>query len=494
MNELILLYMGYKKNIISFAILAVLALLVFPYINPLTNIYYGDSSVYMVISEAFLYGKIPYKDYFDDKGPLFYLFQIAGQYVGRGNVGIFILFVLNLFFVLKLFCKISTENHIDNKPFLYTIITIVFVACMVGNTSEEWSILFQMAPLFLFFRYLKSNRLPYLYSFIYGVCFASIFLIRLNNAVVNCAIIFTHIIVLLRNRKYQELLQHLFFGLIGFLVAIVPFVLFFIYKDGIEELIRMYVFDFNYFKVFHNSNPNIIIYNILLLSCCPLLAYYTWKARNNIRFELRMMCYTISVLTFLLYYKSAGFSHYFMVVIPVFILLLIIKLFNRERKYYLLSVLVVALPYTPLFARTCARFVIYNIVYQIPALYEKTGDIGGKPQKITNDYAEIMSRIPEKDKDSIYMYNTFPFSGIMINSGHSPIGHHFYLQDILYDVDKITDSKIEKEINYYILHHKARWVIAGKSCNTEFNNGLEKSYKCVFYAKNINIKLYIRNE
>ena len=92
------------KNICVFAFLLFVAT-VFVYVfsystSPLYPYYYGgDTAQFLTIGKAWYFGKIPYIDMFDHKGPFIFWIDMLGFLIGKGEkYGIAILQVIFMFF------------------------------------------------------------------------------------------------------------------------------------------------------------------------------------------------------------------------------------------------------------------------------------------------------------------------------------------------------------------------------------------------------------
>ena len=107
-------------------------------------------------------GKILYKDFFDHKGPMLYLFETIGLAISNGNtVGIWILEVMFMFANLCMLYKIS-RLYSNSKyiNILATIITIIpILACLqFGNLSEEFASPFIIYSLYVFSKFIITKK------------------------------------------------------------------------------------------------------------------------------------------------------------------------------------------------------------------------------------------------------------------------------------------------------------------------------------------------
>ena len=59
--------------------------------SPLTNEYGGDSAFFMLVGQGMTKGMLPYRDFFDMKGPYLFLVEYIGQLICYGRTGAFLM-------------------------------------------------------------------------------------------------------------------------------------------------------------------------------------------------------------------------------------------------------------------------------------------------------------------------------------------------------------------------------------------------------------------
>ncbi|MBR6007868.1 MAG: hypothetical protein IK056_02150, partial [Clostridia bacterium] len=65
-----------------------------------------DSLFFMTVGKGMTKGLLPYRDFFDMKGPYMFLIQYLGQLIWYGKTGIFLLQVMNLWLSLYIVSRI----------------------------------------------------------------------------------------------------------------------------------------------------------------------------------------------------------------------------------------------------------------------------------------------------------------------------------------------------------------------------------------------------
>jgi hypothetical protein len=113
-----------------------------------------DTSVFLTIAQGITKGQVPFRDFFDNKGPLTYLFSAPGMYFG-GLAGVWI---TELFFMCISVLFAYKTALFFGKPYFafwgvvcsFTVFQFFFYE--VAGT-EEYSLPFMMVSLYIFIKY-----------------------------------------------------------------------------------------------------------------------------------------------------------------------------------------------------------------------------------------------------------------------------------------------------------------------------------------------------
>ena len=257
-----------------YLILAIIFLSVFSYsTSPLYNSYGGDSSIFMLIGRGILDGKVPYVDLFDHKGPILFFIESFGQWIIRERTGIFIIQIVNLFICLFTIHKIS-ELFIPRNKIIIVILsflTIIGITLRNGNISEEYSLSFLLITIYLSICYFKQKSQTHkpLYAFIYGICFMSLFLIKMNNIIPIAAVVFVILVDLIIKKDYKNVIENAVGFIAGILIVLTPICIYFISKDAIYEMIYgTILFNFKYMEI---ENAKLPLINTLAVQFMTIL-------------------------------------------------------------------------------------------------------------------------------------------------------------------------------------------------------------------------------
>lgn len=233
-----------------------LFLLLFSYMtSPVFPYSYGwDSAFFQLVGAGMTRGYLPYRDFFDMKGPWLFLIQYAGQLLIYGKTGIFLIQYVSLWSTLFL-CRRIFKVYFNERR-LWCQFLCLIPLCLIlaptmegGNLTEEWSLPFLFLALYWALPFLlkkQKTHSPYR-AFGYGCCFGVLMLIRITNSVLICAIILTVACALIRERQWKNFAFHVIAFLAGILAAFVPPLLYFGRFGEIKDMLYCtFVFGFQY--------------------------------------------------------------------------------------------------------------------------------------------------------------------------------------------------------------------------------------------------------
>lgn len=430
--------------IISFLVIFLFSIGTSPFYG---NYYTGDSSIFITIGKAMKEGKIVYKDIFDHKGPILFFIQMIGQYICEGRFGIFILEILALFisniFLYKSVCFFTT-----NKTALLSIfVSMIFMSYFIetGNYSEEYSLPFLSICLFLALKWLKNenkfSKKIYLYSFIYGICFATIAFIRLNNAAMICGLALAITIILIKEKKLKTLFGCACSVLLGIFLISIPVLLYFYSVDALYDMLYG-TFIHNFLYVSSNINTNMSITTRLVMAfILTTLLIFNCKKNSDIKYYILMM--TISYLTILITVNiGIKTNHYYMLSIPLITIFLppVINIFSSKNMNFLFKTFVILY--------IC---IIYTLGCFIPQIYHKINfeNIG-----LENIYSFINKNIESKNKDKILALGLFTAPSYLYGD-FLPCYKYAFMQDYLF----FSNPNIVNETYNYIKTGNIKYIL-----------------------------------
>ena len=402
--------------IVSFITLLLFAISVSP-----ISLFEGyDSCVFKQMGLAILQGKTPYVDLFDHKGPILYLINALGLWIG-GRWGLFILCVLNFTFVLFFWRKIACLYVADFVSIFAVIYGIVMYISVMdeGNMTEDWSLLPLSYSLYLSLRMQKKEQIPSMIeSYLIGVSAGSILFIRANNvALLVCSFILITYLLYIK-KVYKAIFDVIICTFGGFLSVILLILVFFYLKYGQIGLEQMlygtFIFNLTAYNPYHLASNSLTggllrsdinffffnpwaIYKLFFLFGIVLCIYAYVNNRGNERNKIGTF-FLVGSFFFCFYTIGRNtFGHYLISTLPLF---------------------VVAISYT--FKDSISKYILYifiPIYFSFPHIYNQIshGLFGLKKMDIEFYHKADMflNTISNKDKKNIWNYNAV-FKGIDI--------------------------------------------------------------------------------
>ena len=380
-----------------------------------------DSSIFQTIGLGIAQGKLPYVDLFDHKGGLFFIIQSLGWYLPWGRWGL--LLVQTIFMSATLIALFKTANLILDKAkaFGATICALLLYIIFMesGNQCETYMLPFTALTLYLALKYfIKSDcgKHPFIYSFIYGICFAVVFWIRPNDAVSQIGAIMAGIFCFMLYRKeYVNAIVNACIFLAGCAVATAPLIGFFAYHDCVYELLEG-TFLYNMKYVSDSGIPNIemVLVPFVLFGC---LIWISIRERQG---KLNFILIPMLALTLLLIGKR-GYWHYLITLIVPSLLLFAYMIKARCRVALGVILLAVAI----LSVRQ-HKYIFKSIQQhnELASFYAQT--------------RRIIDNVPAEEKDMIWNLNLIKASnddkpnifstlGVFINSRITPCNRVFVM-------------------------------------------------------------------
>ncbi len=167
-------------------------------------------------------GFLPYRDIFDNKGPLLYLINFLGILLtNHGYMGIWLIEVIFMFFDLVFIDKIC-RLFFNNR--IFSIFIISFLAIPIatflegGNYSEEYAMPFILMSLYYFIKYiLYPDKYKYYESLITGISMAFVLLLRPNMITLWLVYALFFLFDFIKKKKFVELSETIFYFFVGLL-------------------------------------------------------------------------------------------------------------------------------------------------------------------------------------------------------------------------------------------------------------------------------------
>lgn len=464
----------YIFNIVS----SIIFLLLFsPYTTPL-NPYYGyDDNIFMIIGQGINKGYVPYKDLFDHKGPiLFFIYAIADM-IWHGKMGLFILQIVNLFIINTCIFKMALLYKCSYKK-IYIIIAIFMIYFIgtigEGAMNEEFSLSFLMICFYLSLKYLYNYtniveyKIPLYISFLFGISFAIVFLIRANNSALICGIILGYAIILLQQKQYLYLLANIAIFLLGIGIVFLPVILYFIKQHAFDDFI-FYSFTYNYIYAV-GGIQNTQDYIMKIVWVLPTVILFI----ASVKFIKEEKLIIIPSLVISLFSVSLGNSylHYYTLLLPL-IVFFIIKLFiNLNYKYFIMLTCICYIPYIYTSAKNIGKILYFDILKDRDEYYAELD--------------KVYKLIDKKDKDkTLPIELTYKDYSLYTKYNMTPCCRFFHFQNkFMKDIPSVKKELLyncKNAIPAYILIPNLN-VIG----STEVRKAIDSNYRLIYKRENCN--------
>lgn len=281
-----------------------------------------DSYCYRYMGMIMARGGVPYRDAFDNKGPLLYLINCIGYKISK-KYGVFIIEYVFMMAYLMVQYSIARRFADVKRSIIYTVSALGPIgAFLIGNMTEEYALVFISIGLLVFIDYFLFDKKNWYRIVICGIACGAVLMLRPNMVVVWAVFCIYAVIISIRDNKTFPLKTMLqFTG--GVLIAVIPFVIWLFANDAIVDFWKDYYITNIMYSSAENSLANILnsfssyIFASLSEVYFLLMLILIIKKQNlgfNIAYMIFMFlnCLVISL-------PGLGFEHYGMVVVPTLI-------------------------------------------------------------------------------------------------------------------------------------------------------------------------------
>lgn len=474
----------------------------------LNNVNYGSDSAWIqLVAKAWTEGLVPYLDTFDHKGPMYFAIDALGYLFPNSRLGLYIVEslmmsaqILILLKCIRLVCRENKSLRIIQLICLVLFVLFYTYTMCDGGLSEEYSNLFLLISFYYLLKYYylyyeKGTKChPWKHAFVYGMCFGAITMIRINNAASMCIYIFFIIVILIKNKEWKNLGQNAIAALLGALVVIVPFCIYFYSKGALYEFWH-YAFEYNYnymkIKMGTSSQPIKRLFFYLVPELMLIVSgVYVYLRKKYILATATIVCALLQTYMLL---SGAQFTHYFMLGIP----LIIVAYFNfviSEEEFvpeHLLKGILIVFFLIP--QMVCIVFGIHNL----PRKFEETfgKDTISEKQEYNDNLLKMISLIPEDERDDVGSYNIKGCQKVIfLISDVKPAPRHMLATEL----HTTYDYSVMQMTMEWFYDNNPKWIIMPDSSEMpEMQEYLAGRYELVYSASlpnDDNMYLYEKKE
>lgn len=314
-----------------------------------------DANSFMTMGKGMFNGLVPYRDLFEQKGPLLYLIHGLSWLIDNtGFFGVYLFEVISLTITLILASKLV---RLFVAP-MYSYLIIPVFACLPllsrnfdnGGSAEEFSFALIMGVFYLMARHFKQTEPQPMNSWtalLLGFLAGCIFMIKYTMLGLWIGLAIVLAVDCIGRRKFAELLRIAGFFICGIVLAWIPWQIYFGLNHAIDDFFYTYIYvnltcyqaDLTLFQSIRLTGGtllwgfnNNLIAALLTLFGLTAFSFRTSPFRKGIfRFGLPICFVTLIITT---YYGGHDFGYYLLALFPflIFGLIAVAAAISRRRE------------------------------------------------------------------------------------------------------------------------------------------------------------------
>ncbi len=207
-----------------------------------------DANAFMSVGKSWIKGLIPYRDLFEQKGPILYLlYAISAGISNTSFIGVYILEIINLtitlIFASKIIDLFIKDDHYKYLGIILFGFSSVFLKTFGhGGSAEEFTMPLFMISLYYFLSYLnvKDYKISKKVIFLNGLIAGIVLWIKYSLLgfwfIFEASIFFIYVF----QKKYKEAILSALIFLSGMLIATIPWIIYFGYNHALNDLFNVY--------------------------------------------------------------------------------------------------------------------------------------------------------------------------------------------------------------------------------------------------------------
>ncbi len=373
--------------------------------SPFYKYWYGcDASFFTLVGRGILEGKIPYRDFFDLKGPYFFFIEALGQLMAHDRLGAFLIQIPFAFASLVLIYEICLL-FITKKKAVFVMIVYLWANITTlwgGNTMEEFALPISLACLYIVLRETvqkkrKFDDLQVSYMVLLGFSLGFDVLSKISVGAPVLGIIAAIIYSDLCSKNIKRMLLNIVYILLGVALAAFPVIVYFGANGALTDMIDC-VFKLGFSRSTDYYESFSLTWE-LKLSGCVFAFVFAILMRDRIQKEVSVILMAMSAATWLLLHLGTPFYYYFTTVYPSLCLALILFLKIYE-PLILFENWKQAVCIALFFVFTC-YYVPSGLDTVRTVLYDRNSGSGIDYQKNATDIGAL---IPECDRNSVFSF------------------------------------------------------------------------------------------
>ncbi|MDR0199328.1 MAG: glycosyltransferase family 39 protein [Streptococcaceae bacterium] len=485
-----------KRSILLIAI-AFVSILIYSKSSPLyfTN-NWVDPNAYMTVGRGILHGLVPYRDLFEQKGPLLYFIHAIAALFGNNFFGVFLIEGVLMSANLLIFYQLA-KLFLNEMAALFTTFFLPFLLVnyswfQSGDSAEEFAVPAILYVIYLIFAKVgREISLSARDFYVLGLLTAYLFWIKYTTTGALIGFFLFVGIYLLLKRSWRELGIAVATSFMGMLTLTLPILLYFALNDALESLFNVY-FVFNmtsysgdtsflgrmtniwgvltYYGSLHPlafglGTLGVVVVLIIATTGVSRLFHVNRLQNKHLANSLFLVCFVTTVIG--QFYGGRAYGYYLFVLVPfaafgmIGIGLIVSRWtsFTSLKKYYKISYSV-----SILLAILLPLSVNINIAYSRlnPNNTDRYDNVPGKPANATtesaqDEFAKIIDKVPNS---TLLNYQWLDW-GFYLAADKIPVTYYFEQQNVDYNVyPQNTDAQ-----NQYVAEGLTTFVVCEQAPN-----------------------------
>ena len=251
---------------------------------------------------------------------------------------------------------------------------------------EVFSLPFLFIGIYYFAKFIKNNfNLRKIDIVIWGMCTGAIAILKLNVDLIFLGLFMAIGIYYIKNKKEKEIIRWIKYGILGFIIIIVPFLIYLVSKGALVECLNscyincvssfkkipfqeMIINYLNMLKYINNSCAMTLTL-VFIITASMFLIFKKINNKENLYLVLGTLLATLLNICSTMI-SSYVYAHYFVTFIPIVLLeiTIILKILNERIKVkvkkYILCIFIILLTVSS-YTDTIKQ-VKFNLTYEIP--------------------------------------------------------------------------------------------------------------------------------
>ena len=484
---------------------AVLFILAFSlWTSPLYDHWYGcDASFFTLVGRGMLNGMVPYRDFYDLKGPYFFFVQALGQFISRGHFGIYILQVIALYTSLVLMYKLA-RLYISHGKALGVIVFFLlpYISLMWGgNCLEEFALPLNLLAIFLNVKFFltpgneapvtgsgnedtdpldenadrkKEMRRMYITAAITGLCFTIMTFSKVTAGAPLIGMCIGIFILMMIRRQFGDFGFYVLYFLLGVFIGLIPLLIYYGYHGSILRMLYCtFIFAFkrssDLSKIFSWELERKVAGATFSLIFALLHIY---DRRKKAVADECLLLLPMSLVTYLALHLGDGFIYYFITGMPclVYALILFAKIYDPLILFKNVR-------------QSICWLLIFIFVYQYtePSVNSFKAFLNRPDEEFQQNYyrnsMDMGALIPVFDRDRVFSFDIdmqwYEINGIL------PCNR--YVVNLQYFI--ALEPGIEQEILDYFRETPPKWMICSNTLPDylpRMDKMVQLKYDCIY--------------